>query len=399
MSEPRTAGRTAPAGGGARYDVAVVSTAALPWQTGPAYLSLWHACGLADLGLRVAYVVPWIDAAGQARLWAGPTMATPADHAGWLSEAAVRLGCPPLPDLFHYKAHASTVLRSIVPTQDVFAAAPPADVVLLAEPEHLCWYPFTRARHRVAAKTVAGLIMTNYAHYMRSQNALWGRLLAPLVVRFHNSLVRRHTDWVLPLSPAVADVAAGHPARQGRISGVLAPYAAVPPVGPETRGAYFIGRLVWEKGLKTVLDVARRMNLTIDVVGDGPDAPAIRALARDQAAPVRFFGASSAPWTEIERHRVFLNPSVSEVLCTATADALVAGRHVVLGECAANEPFRPYPNAHFFTDLDGAVDAMRRAMTEPPEPPDAVRRDFDWRNACRTLASLCDLDLDPVRQR
>jgi digalactosyldiacylglycerol synthase len=87
-------------------------------------------------------------------------------------------------------------------------------------------------------------------------------------------------------------------------------------------------------------------------------------------------------------YRVFLNPSLSEVLCTSTAEALVAGRHVVLPDCPANVPFRRYPNAHFFSDLDGAVAAMRRAMVESPEPPDAVRHDFDWRNACRTLASL-----------
>ncbi|MEQ8818440.1 MAG: glycosyltransferase [Thalassobaculum sp.] len=388
MAKASSSGMRGPVGDEARFDVAVVTTAALPWRTGPAYLSLWHACGLAEMGLRTAYVVPWVGIAGQNRLWGRPDFATPAVHAEWLAGEAARLGCPPLPDVFHYRAHGSALLRSIVPLQDVFAAVPPTDVVVLAEPEHLCWYPFTRPRRRVAAKTVAGLIMTNYEHYLHGQFPPALRGLAPLVTRIHRSLVRRHTDWVVPLSPAVADVAAGHPTRQARVTGVLAPYARVPPVRPGSGGAYFIGRLVWDKGLETVIDVARRLDLPVDVLGDGPDAAAIRGLARDRAAPVRFLGVSPAPWEQLPDYRVFLNPSVSEVLCTATADALVAGRHVVMADCPANQPFRPYPNAHFFTDIEGAVATMRRAMAEQPDRPDAVRRDFDWRNACRTLASL-----------
>ena len=47
------------------FDVAVVTSAALPWRTGPSFFSLLHACGLAYLGLRVAYVIPWLRPASQ----------------------------------------------------------------------------------------------------------------------------------------------------------------------------------------------------------------------------------------------------------------------------------------------------------------------------------------------
>lgn len=369
-------------------DVAVITTAALPWRTGPAYLSLWHACGLAGLGYRVAFGVPWIPQSAQHRFWGAPTFATQADHAAWLADEARRLGCPALPETFSYRGHGSRALRSIVPLQDVFRAAPPARTIVLEEPEHLCWYPWTRPRRRLDARTVMGVVMTNSASYVQASGLPGARLAARAVTRVHRHLIRRHTDWVVPLSPAVADVAAGHPIRQARITGVVPAYAAVAPVTPDTVGAYFLGRLVWDKGLETVIEVARRTDLAIDVFGDGPDGDAIRAMARERRAPVRFRGPCAAPWTELPRYRVFLNPSLSEVLCTATADALVAGRHVVLADCPANEPFRPYPNAHFFSGPDGAVAALRQAMATPPEAPDRVRRDFDWPTACRTLAGL-----------
>ena len=47
------------------HDFAVLTSAALPWMTGPSFISLWHACGLATLGYRVVYVLPWLDEASQ----------------------------------------------------------------------------------------------------------------------------------------------------------------------------------------------------------------------------------------------------------------------------------------------------------------------------------------------
>ncbi|WPZ35788.1 glycosyltransferase [Thalassobaculum sp. OXR-137] len=370
------------------YDVAVTTTASPPWLTGPAYLSLWQACGLAELGLRVAYVVPWVPPAGQAWLWRGQTFATPQEHLEWLAAEIRGMGRPVVPDLFHYDGHLSRVLRSIVPLEDVFRAAPSARVQVLTEPEHLCWYPWATPRPLVEAETVVGIVMTNYDYYISRQGGLAGRIVAPLARWFHRHRIRRHTDWTVSLSPAAEVITRGHPLRHGRVTGVLPHYAAVPPVQPGSGGAYFVGRLVWDKGLETVVRVAARMNLPIDILGEGPDGAAISALARELDAPVSFLGPSRTPWTHLDRYRVFFNPSLSENMCTTTAEALVAGRHVVMPECTGNEPFKAYRNAHFYSDAEGAVAALTRAMTEDPLPPDDSRREFDWLYACRTLAGL-----------
>ena len=50
------------------HDFAVLTSAALPWMTGPSFISLWHACGLATLGYRVVYVLPWLDEVSQQHL-------------------------------------------------------------------------------------------------------------------------------------------------------------------------------------------------------------------------------------------------------------------------------------------------------------------------------------------
>lgn len=390
MSDPHAAA--------GRYDVAVVTTAALPWRTGPAYFSIWHAGGLKALGLRVVYVVPWVEPEGQ-RLWGGPIHAAFEDHAAALHEEAARIGCPPLPTIVPYPARVWGLARSIVPRGDVFAAVPPADALVLHEPEHLAWAPWTRPRRRLDARRVVGVVMTNYEDYIRSAHqhrrlplALTDRA-ARLATRYHRSRIARQVDVAVPLSGAVEGVTdvAGRQ-RRAQVTGVAAPWAEVPPVTPETRGVYFLGRLIWEKGLGDLIEIARRTGLPVDVIGEGGDGEAIRERARTAGAPLRFHGASGEPWTLIGPHRVFLNPSRSEVLCTTTAEALAAGRHVVIPDCPANAPFAAYPNAHLYRDLDGAVAALARVMETPPAAPDAARRAFDWMQACRTVAGLCGFE-------
>lgn len=374
------------------FDVTVVTTATLPWLTGPAYLSLHQVIGLTRLGYRVAYGVPWVEAADQEWLWGTPKFGSRAEHHEWLLREAQALGCEAPLEIFYYRAKVSHLLRSIVPWQDVIAAAPPSRNLVMIEPEHLTWWLFSTPRPAADFERIIGVVMTNYGYYIARKPYPGARFVALWAKWLHRFLIRRHTDLAIPISPAVADVTEGHPGREARVTGVYGGYSNVPPVTGTTRGAYFIGRLVWEKGLETVIDVARLSGHAIDVIGSGPDEVAIRAMAERRAAPVRFLGPTAEAWRCLTDYRVFLNPSPSEVLCSTTAEALVAGRHVVLYDCPANEPFRRYPNTHFFSDTEGALAGVQRALSEAPEAPDLARREFDWLHACRTLAAFWEDD-------
>lgn len=369
----------------APVDIVVLTTAALPWRTGPALFSLWHAGGLAAEGYRVAYGVPWLDAASQRRLWGEVLFATPEAHARWLRAEAGRLGVPPLPDIFFFRGVFSRTLFSIFVTGNPFAVAPPARAVLIQEPEHFRWLPVLPPRRRIGAEMILGIVMTNYGSYIRRPGRPDRAVFAHLVEWAHKKLMRKHTDIIVPLSPALdlgglEDIVQWH-----QVTGVLRAFAEVPPVPDGTQGVYFLGRLTWDKALADVIAVAGRMALSIDIFGDGPDQDAIRRMAADSGSPVRFLGPTASPWEVMRDYRVFFNPSLSEVLCSTTAEALVAGRHVVLPECPANQPFADLPNVHFYRTEDEAVQALRHAMTAPVQPPDKARARFDWTTVCRSL--------------
>ncbi|MDK3017294.1 hypothetical protein [Pseudodonghicola flavimaris] len=371
------------------YDAAVLTSAALPWLTGPSFISLWHACGLAALGYRVAYLLPWLDAASQERLWGEQRFADFAEQVDWLRAEAADLGCPPLPECRPYRSTYIARMKSIVPLEDVFRAAPPCHSLIASEPEHLCWYPFTRGRSRIRAERTLGLSMTDYETYIRSSDLPAPGRVAQLVSYLHGRAIRLRIDRPLSLSPALTLPGVSMPVE--RITGVSRGYARVPPVAPEVRGVYFLGSFLWEKGLEDLVRIAKRADQPLDVIGGGRDEAGFRDLVTREQAPLTLKGPNARFWETIGAYRVMLNPSKSEVLCTATADALVAGRHVVLPECPGNLPFHAYPNAHFYTDMEGAVAALRRAIATDPEPPVAARRDFDWMEACRRLAGLCGL--------
>lgn len=373
---------------GAPVDIVVLTTAALPWRTGPSIFSLWHAGGLAALGHRVAYGVPWLDAASQKRLWGDILFSDRDAHADWLRAEARRLGVPPLPEIFFFDGVFSRSMFSIFITEDAFAAAPPARAILVQEPEHFGWLPVTRPRSRVTAEKVVGIVMTNYGYYIRRPGRPDRALFAAGVERTHKRLMRRFSDVVVPLSPALDLRGLEDMTERRQVTGVLRAFAEVPPVADGNDGVYFLGRLTWDKGLRDLINAAARLDLPMDVYGEGPDQSAIRAAAAEAAAPLRFLGGTASPWEVMRDYRVFFNPSLSEVLCSTTAEALVAGRHVVLPRCPANEPFYDLPNVHLYETPTQMEVALCHARAAPVELPTVARARFDWGAVCRSVADL-----------
>ena len=81
--------------------------------------------------------------------------------------------------------------------------------------------------------------------------------------------------------------------------------------------------------------------------GSGPDGDAIRERAESMGLAVEFTPATDH--AELSMYKTFVNPSESEVLCTAVAEALAMGKFVVIAEHASNEFFYQFPNTLKFT--------------------------------------------------
>ena len=112
-----------------------------------------------------------------------------------------------------------------------------------------------------------------------------------------------------------------------------APSAASDPVfAPDADPTvYFIGKMLWSKGLGSLMELLKYaeesagVKIKVDMYGGGPDQDAAKARAESLELEMPFNG----PVDHAElafTHKIFVNPSTSEVLCTTSAEALAMVR-------------------------------------------------------------------------
>ncbi|MDQ0777147.1 glycosyltransferase involved in cell wall biosynthesis [Streptomyces aurantiacus] len=169
--------------------------------------------------------------------------------------------------------------------------------------------------------------------------------------------------------PNGIDLEGFHPAPVDTVRAGIALLEGVDPAAPL---AVCVGRLCRQKGQDVLLEAWREVTRRVPdarlvLVGDGPDARALRARA---PASVLFAGAvtDSAPWYQAADLVVL--PSRWEGMALAPLEAMACGRPVVI------------------TDVDGARESLppgqRRRALVPPERPDAL------------AAAVTELLLDPL---
>ena len=116
-----------------------------------------------------------------------------------------------------------------------------------------------------------------------------------------------------------------------------------------TPTVYFIGKMLWSKGLDSLMELVKYaeesadLKVKIDMYGGGPNKDEASAKATKMGLDMPFHG----PIDHAElgyTHKVFINPSVSAVLCTTVAEALAMGKFVVLPSHPSNDFFAQFPN-------------------------------------------------------
>lgn len=349
---------------------------------------VWRAGGFAQLGHKTALAMPWLDRTSQIRLWGKERFKTPQEQEDWIRQEALHMGVPPLPDIFFFRGVFSKATFSIFVTSDPYQAVPKSRYYVVEEPEHMGWLPCITPRRKLDTEKVLGIVMTNFGYYIRRPKRPDRALFAAIVEWRHKKLMRKYSDVIAPLSPAIDLDGLDHPVIHQQVTGVLDRFKSVPPVTQAQKSVYFMGRLVWDKAVDVVIESAQRLEIPMDIYGEGPDQKAMEKQAQAIKAPVTFMGPSFSPWLDIEPYRVFFNPSLSEVLCTTTAEALVAGRHVVIPACPANTPFYDLPNVHVYQDESGIEDALKAALASLPEDAHKARQRFDWGNVCKSIVDV-----------
>mmetsp|Transcript_10417 Transcript_10417/g.39407 ORF Transcript_10417/g.39407 Transcript_10417/m.39407 type:complete len:635 (-) Transcript_10417:131-2035(-) len=105
----------------------------------------------------------------------------------------------------------------------------------------------------------------------------------------------------------------------------------------------------------------------IDVYGSGPEHNEIVEKAMYLDAPLSFHGA--VDHAQLHRHKVLVNPSVSEVLATTTAEALAMNKFVVCARHPSNAFFYSLGrNCLTYTSDAELLSTLAWALEHDPEP-------------------------------
>jgi len=265
---------------------------------------------------------------------------------------------------------------------------------VLEEPEHLTWY-HNGQNWRRRFKLVVGVVHTNYLFYAQT----WGnggRMTASTLSAVNSIMCQAYCDKVIRLSDALQPLPR---AITCNVHGVRADFLDIGArVRPRHfhRGAYFLGKALWAKGHRLLLDYLSLQRTRgepptpVDVFGHGEDLGAIRAEAERMGVSLSFHGPTDHAGSRLREYKVFVNPSQSEVLSTTTAEALAMGKYVVLERHPSNAFFAPFRNALFYETPSEFLLQMRHALATTPVPISAdERRALSWEGATeRFLASV-----------
>uniref|UniRef100_A0A2P2K4D7 Digalactosyldiacylglycerol synthase 1, chloroplastic n=1 Tax=Rhizophora mucronata TaxID=61149 RepID=A0A2P2K4D7_RHIMU len=386
--------------------VAIVTTASLPWMTGTAVNPLFRAAYLSKSEKqKVTLLVPWLCKSDQELVYpSNLTFSSPDQQENyirnWLEE---RIGFKADFKISFYPGKFSKERRSIIPAGDTsqFIPLKDADIAILEEPEHLNWYHHGK-RWTDKFNYVIGVVHTNYLEYIKRERN--GALQAFLVKHINNLVTRAYCNKVLRLSAATQDLPKSIICN---VHGVNPKFlkigekvAAERELGQQafSKGAYFLGKMVWAKGYRELIDLLAKLKndlngFKLDVYGNGEDAHEVQSAAKRLDLNLNFLKGRDHADDSLHGYKVFINPSVSDVLCTATAEALAMGKFVVCADHPSNEFFRSFPNCLTYKTSEDFVKKVKEALANEPQPltPEQIYN-LSWEAATHRFMQYSDLD-------
>ncbi|GFY97967.1 UDP-Glycosyltransferase superfamily protein [Actinidia rufa] len=386
--------------------IAIVTTASLPWMTGTAVNPLFRAAYLSSSAKQdVTLLVPWLCQSDQELVYPNDlTFSSPEEQEAYIHKwVEERVGFKSDFKISFYPGKFQKERRSIIPAGDTsqFIPSKDADIAILEEPEHLNWYHHGK-RWTDKFNHVVGVVHTNYLEYIKREKN--GAIQAFLVKHINNLVTRAYCHKVLRLSAATQDlpksVVCNVHGVNPKFLQIGEKVAAERERGQQafSKGAYFLGKMVWAKGYRELIDLLAQHKkdldgFNLDVFGNGEDAHEVQSTARKLDLNLNFMKGRDHADDSLHDYKVFINPSISDVLCTATAEALAMGKFVVCADHPSNEFFRSFPNCLTYNSPKDFVAKVKEAMDSEPQPLTPEQRyNLSWEAATKRFMEYSDLD-------
>uniref|UniRef100_A0A7S3JNK5 digalactosyldiacylglycerol synthase n=1 Tax=Aureoumbra lagunensis TaxID=44058 RepID=A0A7S3JNK5_9STRA len=328
-------------------------------------------------------------------------------------------------------------------------------IIVLEEPEHLNWYAYRNGAQSAWRRFpfVIGIIHTNYVVYARTESVsrikwinkilqpIFGSLKAYATLGISRWMCAAHTHAIIRLSHSLPKLSAPHDdvsnvhgvrsifldtgyakaitSRFYDPSIISATLIKNQPILSQTtpnlcqsslqfrrrtnnyqhehstNGAYFIGKMLWQKGLdelghlltKTQQAYGGHLPGIFHIIGDGPHLESISRKFHHLGLDVSFQGRMDH--ADVPPYRVLINPSKTEVLCTTVSEALAMGKWVILPHHPSNTFFTQFPTCLIYKNHNQFIQAYSYALHhEPPPLSRFLRHTLSWHAATHRFCQL-----------
>jgi digalactosyldiacylglycerol synthase len=377
----------------------IVTTAALPWMTGTAVNPLLRAAyltqGRSEVGGKVTLMLPWLErVADRDKIYGRERPFDTSEEQelfirNWLKDKANMKEASEALNIQWYTGRHETQENSIYSMGDLISLIPEEDVdiCILEEPEHLNWYRAPGESWTKKFKHVVGIVHTNYFVYAQDQPAALVRapgmrLLCSWMCRAHCHRIIKLSGTLQKFAPEKELVENVHGVRDtfldyGKNMSTLLKSSDVithPVFGPDSKPkVYFIGKMLWSKGIGSLMDLLQYakesadLEIDFDMYGGGPDLEDAMKKSKNLGLNMTFHGPIDHA-ALASTHKIFVNPSLSEVLCTTVAEALAMGKFVIVPSHPSNDFFAQFSNCLTYANKEEFVGNLYYAMTHSPEP-------------------------------
>ena len=147
---------------------------------------------------------------------------------------------------------------------------------------------------------------------------------------------------------------------------------------------------------------ARKLAKDVSKVGfkiDSSSVPMSFYELRRNPIPARFAGRIDHASLKA-KHKIFVNPSVSEVLATTTYEALAMGKFAIIPVHPSNTFFQRFPNALMYSSPFEFLANLQWALTHDPVPlTEEMSREFTWEAATDRLIEAGAITHEEARGR